>query len=131
MIHDEFQDIVQLFETNAFFRLFGFHIVNYEEGDVIIELTVRDDLMNVSDVLHGGVHATMIDTVMGLVIRSVTKRTPFTIDMDVRFFIPVKEGKVTARARVIHQGYKIVTAEGELLQNGQVVSKGTGTFKVK
>lgn len=125
---DEIQDS---FSDSPFFSFFGFEIVHFEEGNVILKLPIEEELLNVNGTVHGGVHATMLDTIMGMVIRSVTKTRCTTINMNVSYLSPSYSGEMFAKARILKQGYRIVSAEGELFDNkGNLLAKSNGSFKL-
>jgi len=130
VIEEAFRELAERFETSACFRWFGFRFAEFREGSAVLELELREELLNLSRVLHGGVSAAMLDTVMGLAVRSVTRQIPLTINLDVRYFRPVFEGTVRAAGKVVHHGNSIATAEAELLQGGVLMAKATGTFSL-
>lgn len=124
-------DIRKSFENSPFFSLVGFEVVRLEEGNVKIKLLVRDELLNANNTLHGGVHATMLDTIMGMSARSLSKTRCTTINLNVNYLSPTKGGEVFAIGKVLNQGYRIVAAEGELVDGeGNLLAKATGTFKL-
>ncbi|MGI8315468.1 PaaI family thioesterase [Halobacillus mangrovi] len=123
--------VKESFETSPFFSLIGFEITHFEEGHVTLQLQVKEKLLNANGTLHGGVHASMIDIIIGMAIRSETKTRCTTISLNTHYLAPVKRGLITAKGRILQQGYKIVTAEGELFdENGQIIAKGTGSYKL-
>ncbi|WP_059104942.1 PaaI family thioesterase [Shouchella shacheensis] len=109
----------------------GFRFYEDEEGKVTVALNVDAHLLNRIDTLHGGVHATMIDNVLGATIFAATEVPSTTIQLSVHYFEPVAEGELIATATILKQSYKLVTAEGVIVdQSGTVVAKGMGTFKL-
>lgn len=124
-------DVRESFEASPFFSHIGFEIIRFEEGDVLLKLPIHKKLHNVNGTLHGGVHASMIDLILGMAIRSTTKTRCSTINLNLNYLAPVKDGELYAKGRVLQQGYRIATAEGELFDlEGKMVAKGVGTFKL-
>ncbi|ARI76485.1 PaaI family thioesterase [Halobacillus mangrovi] len=124
-------EVKESFETSPFFSLVGFEITRFEAGHVTLELEVKEKLLNANGTLHGGVHASMIDIILGMAIRSETKTRCTTINLNTHYLAPVSSGVITAKGRILQQGYKIVTAEGELFDEaGQMIAKGTGSYKL-
>ncbi|WP_106496457.1 PaaI family thioesterase [Lentibacillus sp. Marseille-P4043] len=124
-------DVRESFEASAFFSHIGFEIVHFQEGDVLLKLPITEQLLNANDTLHGGVHATMLDTIIGMTIRSITKTRCMTINLNVNYLSAIEDGEIFARGRVLQQGYRIVTAEGELFDKDEnMLAKGVGTFKL-
>lgn len=124
-------EVRESFESSPFFSHIGFEIVHFEEGNVLLKLPVHEKLYNVNGTLHGGVHATMIDLILGMAIRSTTKTRCTTMNLNINYLAPASGGEIEAKGRILKQGYRIVTAEGELYdQKGNMMAKGIGTFKL-
>ena len=125
------EDIHERFKNSAYFSHMGFEIVHFEENHVLLKLPINDHLMNVNGTLHGGVHASMLDQVLGMLISITTKTKCATINLNVNYFAPTVTGDIFATAKILNQGYKIVTAEAEILdEQGKLLAKATGTFKL-
>ncbi|OEH54822.1 phenylacetic acid degradation protein [Oceanobacillus sp. E9] len=130
-MNKEIMEVRNSFEASSFFSLLGFNVVYMEEGNVKIKLPITEQLLNANGTLHGGVHAAMLDTIMGMTIRSLSKTQCTTINLNVSYLNPFLEGEIYAIGRVINQGYKIVAAEAELIdEEGNLHAKGVGTFKL-
>jgi uncharacterized protein (TIGR00369 family) len=125
------EDIRKKFESNPFFLHIGFEIIRFEEGKVTIKLNIEEYLLNVNGTLHGGVHATMLDTILGMVTRSVTKAKVVTTNLTVHYLASISGGEIFAEAKVLQQGYKLAFTEGEIKDpKGNTIAKGIGTFKL-
>jgi len=125
------QDIRESFETSNFFSNMGFEIIDFEEDKVLLKLPLNEHLLNVNKTLHGGVHAAMLDQVLGMVTRVTTKTRCATINLNINYLSPSTTGSIFATAKIIQQGYRIVIAEGEIHDDqGKTIAKGTGTFKL-
>jgi uncharacterized protein (TIGR00369 family) len=109
----------------------GFEIVRFEEGNVNIKLDVKEHLLNINGTLHGGVHATMLDYILGMVTRSVTKAKVVTTNLTVHYLSSISQGEIFAEAKVLQEGYKLAFTEGEIKDDqGNILAKGIGTFKL-
>jgi acyl-CoA thioesterase len=125
------EDIRKSFEGSSFLSHMGIEIVRFEEGNVVLKLNIEDYLLNVNQTLHGGVHATMLDTILGMIVRSVSKTRVTTTNLTIHYLDSLSAGEIFAEAKVLKLGYKIAFAEGEIKDsNGNVIAKGTGTFKL-
>jgi len=125
------EEIQERFKNGAFFSYIGFEIIHFEEDNVLLKLPIKDYLMNVNGTLHGGVHASMLDQVLGMLISITTKTKCATINLNVNYFAPTVTGEIFATAKILNQGYKIVTAEAEIIdEQGKILAKATGTFKL-
>ncbi len=99
-----------------FGELVGIRPVRAHKDGLTIACTVRPELLNTMNVLHGGVTATMADAAAGMAIVRLTgglKRIT-TVEMKLNYFKPVAEGTLTARAYVIRMGSQIAVARVDL-----------------
>lgn len=121
----------QLIEKNPFLNSLGVQLVKFEEGKVVIELPVAPNLINRQEVVHGGVLATMLDNIIALTIRSILDLPVSTISLNINYLANISEGKLVATAKVLQQGYRIVSGEGEITdETGKLLAKGSATFKI-
>lgn len=130
-MQDVLENIRESFEESSFFSHIGFEIIHFQEDNVLLKLPISDQLLNVNGTLHGGVHATMLDQILGMVTRVTTKTRCATINLNVNYLAASSNGDIFATAKILQKGYRIVTAEGELSdEQGNVLAKGIGTFKL-
>lgn len=96
----------------------GFEIVSVEEGQVVFTITPGEHLYNPIGVVHGGVAATMLDTVTGCAVHTTLPTgTGYTsLDLSVKYLRPLTAdtGPVRGIGRVISRGRRTALAEGEL-----------------
>lgn len=125
------EEIRESFVQSPFFNHIGFEIIHFEEEKILVKLAVHDDLLNVNRTLHGGVHASMLDQVCGMMTRVTTKTRCATINLNINYLASSSEGDIFATAKILQKGYRIVVVEGEIFEeSGQMIAKGMGTFKV-
>ena len=125
------EDIRNQFESSPFFAYIGFEIVQFEEGNVRLKLNIENHMLNINGTLHGGIHATMLDTILGIVIRSLTKARVVTTSLTVHYLGSLSAGEIYAEAKILQEGYKTAFAEGEIKDSdGNLIAKGTGVFKL-
>src|SRR5262249_57706259 len=91
----------------------------------------REDLRTVG-ILHGGVTATLLDTVLGMASGTTAPEDHYvvTVQLNVNFIRPVWEGEsLVATGEVIHFGRQTAVARGEVRTSGGVLAaSGSGTF---
>jgi len=84
---------------------------------------------NSNGVVHGSVVHALLDTVMGMQSFRAAGRAPVaTAEISVRFLRPIFDGRLEARARVLHVGKRLVVVEGEVQREGEVMAVGQATF---
>ena len=110
--------------------LLGFSIVELGEGQVTFAVTPAEYHYNPIGVVHGGVAATLLDTVMGCAVQSKLPRgrAYTTLDVQVRDLRPLtlETGRALATGRVVHAGGRTATAEGRITDEaGRLYATGT------
>lgn len=116
--------------------LVGFDIRSIEAGAVTVALTVREQHYNPIGMVHGGVAATLLDTVMGCAVHTLLPRGVgySTLDISVRYIRPitVETHTVLATGTVVHHGRRTATAEGRIVaaDTGQLLATATSTLMV-
>jgi len=108
----------------------GMSIVEVDEGRVVFGLTPQEFHYNPIGSVHGGVHATLLDSVMGCAIHSSlgAGRAYTTLDLSVRYLRPVSTASGTLRAEgtVVSLGRRVATAEGTITDGrGRLVATAT------
>jgi len=123
--------IREKFATNHFTRMLGFEIDLVEPGRAVLSVNVRKELTQLQGVMHGGATAALIDTAVAFA--SVGASEPSarftTVEMKVNYLRPISKGRVTAEARLIRDGRRIVVAECDVLDSsGRLAAKGLLTY---
>ncbi|MEK3805352.1 PaaI family thioesterase [Bacillus sp. FSL H8-0547] len=125
------KEIRRSFEESPFFQHMGIDIVHFEENEVKIKLEMKEYVLNANGTLHGGVHATMLDYVQGMLLRSVSKTRCATMNSSIQYLAPSTEGEIYAEGKILQLGYKTAFMEGEIRDSeGKLLAKGSGTFKL-
>lgn len=89
-------------------------------------------MLNVNDALHGGVHTTLLDTIIGQTIAQQAESPVATIHLSIYYSAPAKLGStLTAKGQIVQMGKSIATGEGVITdENGTLIAKGIGSFKI-
>jgi len=113
----------------------GFELLRFADGQAEVALTMRPDQTNSFSVLHGGVAMTLLDVAMAHAARSPVaghERDPrgvVTVEMKTSFMRPA-EGRLTARATLLHRSTTMAFCEGSVFDAEQrLCAHATGTFK--
>ena len=132
MVTDTIKDLRDIYGKSPFNNFVGIQLEELEEGYVVYSLKIRPDHKNVNQSVHGGVFFSILDSVMGATVRTITKQPITTINSSINFFAPLREGdQIFASAKVVQCGKSIATAEGEVKDcNGTILAKTIGTFKI-
>ncbi len=110
----------------------GFWMSDVEHGRVVFEYEPVPQHFNPLGSIHGGIAATLLDSVMGCAIHSTLKAGSgfTTLEIKVNYVRPMtdKTGIVRAEGKVINVGARIATAEGRLVDPaGKLLAHSTTT----
>jgi uncharacterized protein (TIGR00369 family) len=113
-------------------KALGFSLIEVEEGRVVFGYTPVFDHYNPLGSVHGGVAATLLDSVMGCCIHTMLKAGIgyTTVEIKVNYVRAMtdKTGPVRAEGKVINVGSRIGTSEGRLVDAaGKLLAHGTTT----
>ncbi len=117
--------------TTPFNELLGIKVTAEHKDGVTVACQFRDDLRNAWGTLHGGVTATLIDVAAGVATMHVTGKRATTVSLKLSYFLPLTEGKVTARAKVLRAGSSLTVASVEVKDsNKRLAAFGMVTYKL-
>lgn len=117
--------------VNPLFRFLGVEILEISQEQTVLHLRFRPEFIQGAGVVAGGVLAALADEAMAHVVLANLPpgRRTATIEMSMRFFRPVHESGLTARARLVNPGRRILSVEALLFDDRQrQVAKGAGSF---
>ncbi len=121
-------------ESSAFQTLIGYRLVLWERDRAALEYDVAPAHLNRAGLLHGGVIATLLDTVSGFAgcwcpVPGRVRRA-LTLSLTVNYLGPVRSGRVRAEGRRTGGGRTIFFTAAEVLDDaGRVAAMATGTFR--
>jgi uncharacterized protein (TIGR00369 family) len=113
-------------------KVLGFQVAEVERGRVVFTYTPVFDHYNPLGTVHGGVAATLLDSVMGCCVHTTLKAGIgyTTVEIKVNYVRAMtdKTGPVRVEGKVINVGSRIATAEGRLHdREGRLLAHGTTT----
>lgn len=96
----------------------GFFLVEAEKGRVVFQGTPQHRHYNPIGSVHGGFHATLLDSCVACAIQSTLEAGQgyTTLELKINYIraLTDRAGPVRAEGRVIHAGKQIGTADGKL-----------------
>src|SRR5271170_114196 len=117
-------------ETGAT-SLLGLSLKSLEKGHVVFTMRVKPRHKELHGVVHGGVLATVADTVAAIAAyTTVPKGTNIaTVELKINFLEPVAGGQIKAEGRVLRTGRNFVVTECEIYkEDGTLAAKALLTF---
>lgn len=101
--------------ASPFVRHVGIELIDVADGRAELSLAFHDDLVTIGRVVHGGAIATLIDTAAmaaawgGAEVPEQPRGA--TVDLSISFLAPAEGRALTAAARVVRRGRRLVNVQ--------------------
>jgi uncharacterized protein (TIGR00369 family) len=117
---------------NTIAKTLGYDVTEVTSGRVVVTVKPNCTHLNPSGTVHGGLAATLLDSCMGLAIRSALEKgfSQTTLEFKISLVRPItpETGLIKAEGVVLSCGRRIGTAEGRLTDHtGRLLAHGTTT----
>ncbi len=102
-----------------------------EEGRMVAEFVVREDMVNPMGTLHGGVASMILDEMCGMTVFGLGREFAYTsVNLNCDFLNPARTGEVvTATCEVIRAGKNIAHCACIITgESGKIVAKCTSNL---
>jgi acyl-CoA thioesterase len=126
-----FDLLLTLWDTQACHQTMGLKITYLGTGVAGIKKFPNSNFATDGGRVHGGVIATLADTVMGAAAATIgDQRIYRTVEMKLNYLAPIFENVIlTAEAHVVHPGKTLAVVEANLFNNeGKLVTRSMGTY---
>ncbi|ASF13477.1 hypothetical protein NBRGN_075_00490 [Nocardia brasiliensis NBRC 14402] len=115
--------------------LLGMEVDLIEQGKVVFAVRTRPDFANPLGTTHGGICATLLDSVMGCAVHTTLEAGVgyTTLELKVNYIraVPTDGQRITATGTTIHVGRSTATAEGRVVdEQGRLVAHATTTCAI-
>jgi uncharacterized protein (TIGR00369 family) len=93
--------------VRGFDRLYGLELLEYSDTEVTAQVQVRDELKQPAGLVHGGVYASIAESMASLATALAVMgegSTAMGLSNSTSFLRPVTEGTVHAKATRLHRG---------------------------
>jgi len=127
--HPSLTDIARN-RMSPFTKLLGVEFKSLDKGCCTLALSIRDEHFNGAQRVHGGVIFSLLDSAMGAAAYSVLEphESTATVECKINYTRAVLGGELECVGKVVHAGTRTVVVDGEIWQDGALVSKALGTF---
>jgi len=117
---------------NTMAQTLGYDVVEVSKGRVVAVAEPHEGHRNPAGTVHGGLAATLLDSCMGLAVRSMLDKgfAQTTLEFKISLVRPIttQTGPVRAEGKVLTCGRRVGTAEGRLTdKDGRLLAHGTTT----
>lgn len=114
------------------FNEIGLQLDFWENGEELLaKWQPKKSLEGWSDIVHGGIQASLLDELAGWIVLIKVKTSGVTSELNVRYLKPVNisNGEVTVTGRLVSVNKKLATIELELLDGkGQKCATATAVY---
>ncbi len=117
---------------NTIAATLGYDVIEVASGRVVATATPNDAHLNPAGTVHGGLAATLLDSAMGLAIRSTLEKglASTTLEFKISLLRPItpETGPIKAEGVILSRGRRVGTAEGRITDaQGRLLAHGTTT----
>ncbi|GER68189.1 hypothetical protein BpJC7_23390 [Weizmannia acidilactici] len=116
---------------NTYFKDLFLMEADFREGECEVAIPVTPLIYNTFSIVHGGVTATLLDTVMGVMANRLLPpgQQAVTSNLTIHYLAPGTGKFLKAKANVIHRGTKTMVMEGIAFRDdGTKIAHCTGSF---
>lgn len=128
---EELQRLSKIAE-GTFWQYIGCKLVEVSLSKVVVSIDIKPHHLNMVQILHGGVHASLIDSAMGI-IATLNKpgQETVTIQLNVNYLAAIQSGRVSVAAEVVHASRKLINTQAKVTdESGRLLAMGSGIFRV-
>lgn len=131
---EHIKTLSRLINRSAFPALLSMELTDIGAGFAVFELEIEKKHMQLSGVVHGGVLASLIDTVaFWAVYYGIEDPEAWLVSVDLKlnYLAPAAAGKLFSRGRQIKIGRRLCYADAEVFDaGGKILAHGASTLLV-
>jgi len=127
-------DIIKRGETCPYYKLLNMKIQEVKDGYARLTMNLEEKHLQFLKTVHGGAIASLADSAAAWATVGSTglEAVPITVEMKINFLAPVKSGRLTAEARIVHKGKTISLSDVEVKDDkGRLVAKSLVTYYLR
>jgi len=128
---ERLERIERAIESVPYARLLGIELEKVTPGEATLTLAIRPELSQNHGVVHGGAIASLIDTATAFAILTLLapEEQVTTVDLSISYLRPGFEGQLTATARVLRQGRRLLATSAEVTDKaGTLLATALSTY---
>lgn len=116
-----------------FERLLNISILEAADGKAVLEMPFLIDYAQGAGLMHGGALVSLADTAVVMAIKTlIPPESHFaTITLETKYLLPVKQGKILARAEVFEKEGRLLKGRATIFDDrNRAVMEFSSTFKI-
>ncbi|PKB70467.1 MAG: hypothetical protein BZY87_10060 [SAR202 cluster bacterium Io17-Chloro-G6] len=118
---------------SSFARHLDIRVADPDDGSSAVTMPINPTHLQQAGRVQGGIVATLADYAFYRAVKPLLKpgEVTTTIEMKINFLAPAEKGELTATAKIISPGRRLVVGEMEVKdQDGNLIAQGLGTYMV-
>jgi uncharacterized protein (TIGR00369 family) len=108
----------RVLDSQPFSVLIGARLAGFSEGEVVLEVPIRRELLQQNGFVHGGVLGYAADNALAFAGGSVLGEAVLTAEYKINHLTPASGEKLVARASVVHAGKRQAVCRCEVFAVG-------------
>jgi uncharacterized protein (TIGR00369 family) len=130
---DAFRPQAEQAAKGTFMEVLGFRWESVSAAEVALTLKVARRHLNHLGIVHGGVHASLLDSAMGLAVMALRPGEEMeTTNLNIHYLAPLRTGTLRVTASPVHETRHTVTAQGRVFNgDGELAAFATASFRVR
>jgi uncharacterized protein (TIGR00369 family) len=123
----------EAFASVPYAKFLGLELAEISQGEVSIQLEVRDELRQNQGIVHGGAIASLIDTAAAFAVLTrleVAERVT-TTDLTIHYLRPATAGRLKATARIVRRGRRLFVLSVEVTNDQELLVATAVTSYIK
>ena len=128
--HKRIERARKAFASVAYAKLLAFELGEVNQSQVSIHLKVRAELKQNRGVVHGGAIASLIDTAAAFAVLAridISERVA-TTDLTIHYLRPITDGRITATARIVRAGRRLIVVSVEVTNGPALVATAVTSY---
>ena len=121
-----------VFHKHPLVEHLGFELADASAGYFRIDLPWQENLSNYGREIHGGIHATLVDSVSGQAIFTLLKRNYglSTISLNTLYHLPFSTGVLKAEGWVTKWGKNVCHTKAVLSVGDKIIAEGNTSYSI-
>ena len=118
---------------SPFAKLLDMRVADPDDGSSDVTMPINPSHLQQAGRVQGGIVATLADYAFFRAVKPLLKpgEATTTIEIKINFLAPAERGELTATAKIISSGRRIIVGEMEVKdQDGKLIAQGLGTYMV-
>ena len=119
--------------SQPYWTLLGIEMLDVKKGWAKLQLPFAKKLTHPYGIAHGGVIFSLADSAVAMALLGLVEKGErfTTVEMNINYVSPFREGNITAEARIVNKGSRIALGDVDVRDDqGGLVAKCLATYTI-